>query len=174
MCLAHDVVAGYILAVPRGTRPIDRMPVHFGEEDVRDGAKNILGSTLKQVRKSDQEPSVTESNGVVHVGEGKKIDFQLWQGRMRPQFAVAFLENFEDPGSHGERSIPRCLKGLFGASAAGRVRIQFLVLRSVFLLFQQLAMLFGRGVKSFQGIGQHKLVSGCFASRYIRCILQGA
>src|SRR5690349_17485602 len=72
--LANDLVAGYILSIARGLPTIDRLPVHLGQKNVRNGPKHAVGSTFQQVRKAHQQPPIPQTNRIVDVRKSEKFD----------------------------------------------------------------------------------------------------
>lgn len=107
MRLAHDVVAGDIFPVTRRLSPIDGLAVHFGQQNMCDGAENGLRRALQQIGKPNQQAALAQANRIVDVGEGEELDFEFGDGGSGAQVPVSFLENFEKPFAHGEVRLAR-------------------------------------------------------------------
>ena len=102
VCLTDDFVAADILAIARRLPAVNRMAIHLGQQDVRDGPQNRFRRAFQQIREPHQQPAIAQPNRIVNVGEGEEFDLQLGQGSARPQLLVSFLEDFEQAFAHGE------------------------------------------------------------------------
>ena len=72
---------------------------------MRDGTQNRIRRAFQQIRKPHQQPALTQPDGIVDVGKREEFYFQLWDGRIRPQFPVGVLKDFEQTFAHGESSL---------------------------------------------------------------------
>ena len=107
MSLAHNLMAGDIFAIARRLPAINRLPVHLGQQDMRDGPQNRVRRPFQQIRKPHQQPAFAQPNRIVDIGKREKFDLQFWNGRTRPQFLIGFLEDFKQPFAHGELRLAR-------------------------------------------------------------------
>ena len=69
------------------------------------GPQNRFWRPLQKIRKAHQKCSVSQPDRIVDVGKGEELDLQLGYGRIRTQFTVSFLEDFEQPFAHGEARL---------------------------------------------------------------------
>lgn len=88
MSLRTHVMAGNISAITRGMNRLDGLVIDLGQEDVGNRLENAARRAGQQVGDAHPQYAITETNRVVHVGEGIKFDTKLGDGRSRPQFAV--------------------------------------------------------------------------------------
>jgi len=92
MGFTDDFVAADVFAIARSLGMIDGAAVHLGQQDMGDRLENGLRRTFEEVGEPDEQASVTQTDGVVDVREGKKLDFQLRWAGPRAKFSVSFLE----------------------------------------------------------------------------------
>src|SRR5215467_3700846 len=102
MRFTHDLMAGNVLSIPCRMPSIDWPPVHFCQQDMCDRPQNTFWRSFEQIRKPHQQPALAETDRVVYIREGKEVDFHLGNGIPETQFAISFLEKFEQPFTHGE------------------------------------------------------------------------
>jgi len=107
-----DVVTGNIAPIAYRIRPLDRLAIHLGQQDMGNCPQHGFWRAFQQVRQAHQEFPIAQANGVVDVDESEELDAQLGARRARTQLAIGFLENLEKPLPHVAASLARVVPDL--------------------------------------------------------------
>lgn len=90
--LGGNALAAREFAKPGCVLSIDLFAVELGNQDVKDGMQHGLRRSLQQVRDSHQNAPVAQPDGVVEIGEGKKLNLEFRQGSARTQLTICQLK----------------------------------------------------------------------------------
>jgi hypothetical protein len=116
--LAGDSFGGDVAAVAVGVRGGDGFLIELGEEDVRDGVVDGLGSGLKQVGETDVQATFAQADGGVEGGEAAEANVEWRNGGAGPDLAVLFFEDRDERG--GSEGFWFCYTGLAGRGRTNR------------------------------------------------------
>ncbi len=138
---------------------LDRLAVHFGQQNVSNGPKYWIRSAFQQIRQTNQKFPLSQPNRIVDIGKSEELNSQFGQRRTRPQLAISFLEKLEKPVPHTAGSLARVkIIRNFGRPVSlilcARGFIRFFMLPLFFFILQQLAMVFRASIEGIKCIFQ--------------------
>src|ERR1700733_14512966 len=107
--LPDDFVTGHVFSITRRVAAIDGLAVHLRQQNVSDRPYNRVRRAFQQIRKPYQKPALAQPDGVIDVGESKKLDPQLRRHNAGTQLPVFIIEDFEQSGTHGEPRLARAI-----------------------------------------------------------------
>jgi len=100
LAVPHHHFAGSVAPVAVGVRGVDRLAIELGQQDVRNGAQNILRRSFKQVGKMDLDATFAQTDRRVEAGEAVEPDFKRRHRSTRTQDAILLLEQLQKLGVH--------------------------------------------------------------------------
>lgn len=100
MRLLRHIVRGDVASITGRVAAVNRLPIHLGKENMRDGAQHIFRRTFEQIGEPNEKTSLAKPDRIVDIGKAEEFNSQFGNGCPRAELAIRFREQFSQDLGH--------------------------------------------------------------------------